>query len=89
MLRFDGPQSEEDLALKQQLELYVERAQDSEEGIQRAALEAMRYTTGHSTGSRFICGAGFFLVLALQGFDTDWRLRMKLSVAKAIGFVSE
>lgn len=38
----DGLQSEEDLALKQQLELYVERAQDSEEGIQRAALEAMR-----------------------------------------------
>lgn len=37
-------QSEEDLALKQQLELYVERAQDSEEGIQRVALEAMRYT---------------------------------------------
>lgn len=36
-------QSEEDLALKQQLELYVERAQDAEEGIQRAALEAMRY----------------------------------------------
>lgn len=44
MLHENGLQSEEDLALKQQLELYVERTQDSEEGIQRAALEAMRYT---------------------------------------------
>lgn len=42
MLHLIGLQSEEDLALKQQLELYVERAQDSEEGIQRTALEAMR-----------------------------------------------
>jgi len=44
MLHLNGLQSEEDIALKQQLELYVERAQDSEEGIQRAALESMRYT---------------------------------------------
>lgn len=43
MFHLIGLQSEEDLALKQQLELYVERAQDSEEGIQRTALEAMRY----------------------------------------------
>lgn len=42
MLHLDRLQSEEDLALKQQLELYVERAQDTDEGIQRVALEAMR-----------------------------------------------
>ena len=36
-------QSEEDLALKQQLELYVERVQDVEPGVQKLALESMRY----------------------------------------------
>lgn len=36
-------QSDEDLALKQQLELYVERVQDSDPGLQRVALESMRY----------------------------------------------
>lgn len=36
-------QSEEDLALKQQLELYVERVQDTDPGLQRVALESMRY----------------------------------------------
>lgn len=36
-------QSEEDLALKQQLELYVERVQDPNPGLQKAALESMRY----------------------------------------------
>jgi hypothetical protein len=36
-------QSEEDLALKQQLELYVERVQDTDPGVQKLALESMRY----------------------------------------------
>lgn len=36
-------QSEEDLALKEQLELYVVRAQDVDPGVQRLALESMRY----------------------------------------------
>ena len=35
-------QSDEDLALKQQLELYVERVQDSDPGLQKMALESMR-----------------------------------------------
>lgn len=35
-------QSDEDLALKQQLELYVERAQDPNPGLQKVALESMR-----------------------------------------------
>jgi 26S proteasome regulatory subunit N1 len=35
-------QSDEDLALKQQLELYVERVQDSDPGLQKVALESMR-----------------------------------------------
>ncbi|KAF8364604.1 hypothetical protein HHK36_033424 [Tetracentron sinense] len=34
--------SDEDLALKQQLELYVERVQDSDPGVQKFALESMR-----------------------------------------------
>ena len=36
-------QSEEDLAFKQQLELYVERVQDADPGVQKFALESMRY----------------------------------------------
>lgn len=36
-------QSDEDLALKQQLELYVERVQDPDPGLQKVALESMRY----------------------------------------------
>jgi hypothetical protein len=36
-------QSEEDLALKEQLELYVVRAQDADPGVQKLALESMRY----------------------------------------------
>ncbi|MFS7983663.1 hypothetical protein Hanom_Chr11g00977271 [Helianthus anomalus] len=39
----DEDLSEEDLALKQQLELYVERAQDADLGLQKVALESMRY----------------------------------------------
>lgn len=35
-------QSDEDLALKQQLELYVERVQDPDPGLQKVALESMR-----------------------------------------------
>lgn len=35
-------QSEEDLAIKQQLELYVERVQDLDPGVQKLALESMR-----------------------------------------------
>lgn len=36
-------QSEEDLALKQQLELYVDRVQDADPGVQKLALESMRF----------------------------------------------
>lgn len=50
-----GMQSEEDLALKQQLELYVERAQDPEEGLQRAALEAMRYSPQYREWKHYHC----------------------------------
>jgi 26S proteasome regulatory subunit N1 len=39
---FFGGQSEEDLALKEQLELYVVRAQDADPGVQKLALESMR-----------------------------------------------
>ncbi|KAL5055026.1 hypothetical protein RYX36_035708 [Vicia faba] len=37
--------SDEDLALKQQLELYVERVQDSEPGLQKVALESMSFNS--------------------------------------------
>ncbi|GMJ05521.1 26S PROTEASOME REGULATORY SUBUNIT S2 1A, 26S proteasome regulatory subunit S2 1A [Hibiscus trionum] len=43
--------SEEDLALKQQLELYVERVQDSDPGLQKVALESMRHEIRTSTSS--------------------------------------
>ncbi|KAF9625465.1 hypothetical protein IFM89_023226 [Coptis chinensis] len=43
--------SDEDLALKQQLELYVERVQDSNPGIQKIALESMRNEIRTSTRS--------------------------------------
>jgi hypothetical protein len=36
-------QSEEDQALKEKLELYVVRAQDADPGVQKLALESMRY----------------------------------------------
>ncbi|XP_047337356.1 26S proteasome non-ATPase regulatory subunit 2 homolog A-like [Impatiens glandulifera] len=42
---------EEDLALKQQLELYVERVQDSDPAIQKVALESMRQEIRTSTSS--------------------------------------
>ncbi|KAL6586475.1 hypothetical protein OROMI_001463 [Orobanche minor] len=38
----DEDLSEEDLALKQLLELYVERVQDPDPGLQKTALEGMR-----------------------------------------------
>ncbi|MQM04109.1 hypothetical protein Taro_036905 [Colocasia esculenta] len=41
--------SDEDLALKQQLELYVERVQDSDPGVQKLALESMRNLAGEIT----------------------------------------
>ncbi|GFS34800.1 26S proteasome regulatory subunit S2 1A [Actinidia rufa] len=43
--------SEEDLALKQQLELYVERVQDSDPGLQKVALDSMRQEIRTSTSS--------------------------------------
>ncbi|KAE8679959.1 26S proteasome non-ATPase regulatory subunit 2 [Hibiscus syriacus] len=43
--------SEEDLALKQQLELYVKRVQDSDPGLQKVALESMRHEIRTSTSS--------------------------------------
>ncbi|KAE9457681.1 hypothetical protein C3L33_10407, partial [Rhododendron williamsianum] len=43
----DEDLSEEDLALKQQLELYVERVQDTDPGLQKVALESMRYLLSH------------------------------------------
>lgn len=46
-------QSDEDLALKQQLELYVERVQDADPGVQKLALESMRFVMG-SLGNNFI-----------------------------------
>ncbi|GMP54654.1 hypothetical protein CsSME_00019744 [Camellia sinensis var. sinensis] len=38
----DEDLSEDDLALKKQLELYVERTQDSDTALQEAALQSMR-----------------------------------------------
>ncbi|KAG4980256.1 hypothetical protein JHK85_034214 [Glycine max] len=43
--------SDEDLALKQQLELYVERVQDPDQGLQKVALESMRQEIRTSTSS--------------------------------------
>ncbi|XP_031476397.1 26S proteasome non-ATPase regulatory subunit 2 homolog A-like [Nymphaea colorata] len=43
--------SDEDLALKQQLELYVERVQDADPGVQKLALESMRQEIRTSTSS--------------------------------------
>ncbi|PIA32537.1 hypothetical protein AQUCO_04400025v1 [Aquilegia coerulea] len=43
--------SDEDLALKEQLELYVERVQDSDPGIQKLALDSMRQEIRTSTSS--------------------------------------
>ncbi|XP_062152652.1 26S proteasome non-ATPase regulatory subunit 2 homolog A [Alnus glutinosa] len=43
--------SDEDLALKQQLELYVERVQDLDPGLQKVALESMRQEIRTSTSS--------------------------------------
>ncbi|KAJ3669143.1 hypothetical protein LUZ60_011093 [Juncus effusus] len=47
----DDDLSEEDLALKQQLELYVERVQDTEPGVQKLALESMRQEIRSATSS--------------------------------------
>lgn len=47
----DDDLSEEDLALKQQLELYVERVQDPDPGLQKVALESMRQEIRTSTSS--------------------------------------
>ena len=47
-LCFSFIKSEEDLALKQQVELYVERVQDSDPGLQKVAFESMRYAGSRS-----------------------------------------
>eukprot|EP00268_Persea_americana_P057674 TRINITY_DN691_c0_g1_i1.p1 TRINITY_DN691_c0_g1~~TRINITY_DN691_c0_g1_i1.p1 ORF type:complete len:893 (-),score=184.61 TRINITY_DN691_c0_g1_i1:411-3089(-) len=47
----DEDLSEEDLAIKQQLELYVERVQDLDPGVQKLALESMRQEIRTSTSS--------------------------------------
>ncbi|MCL7037279.1 hypothetical protein MKW94_003220 [Papaver nudicaule] len=47
----DEDLSDEDLALKQQLELYVERVQDTLPGVQKLALESMRQEIRTSTSS--------------------------------------
>ncbi|XP_071686374.1 26S proteasome non-ATPase regulatory subunit 2 homolog A-like [Rutidosis leptorrhynchoides] len=47
----DEDLSEEDLALKQQLELYVERVSDPDLGLQKVALESMRQEIRTSTSS--------------------------------------
>ncbi|OMO99527.1 Proteasome/cyclosome, regulatory subunit [Corchorus capsularis] len=47
----DEDLSEEDLALKQQLELYVERVQDPDPGLQKVALESMRQEIRSATSS--------------------------------------
>ncbi|KAL0001993.1 hypothetical protein SO802_015774 [Lithocarpus litseifolius] len=47
----DEDLSEEDLALKQQLELYVERVQDADPNLQKVALESMRQEIRTSTSS--------------------------------------
>ncbi|KMZ67453.1 26S proteasome regulatory subunit N1 [Zostera marina] len=47
----DEDLSEEDLALKEQLELYVERVQDSDPGVQKLALESMRQEIRTATSS--------------------------------------
>ncbi|KAJ8556144.1 hypothetical protein K7X08_022902 [Anisodus acutangulus] len=47
----DEDLSEEDLALKQQLELYVERVQDADPGLKKVALESMRQEIRTATSS--------------------------------------
>lgn len=44
------------MALKQQLELYVERVQDADPGLQKVALESMRYFS--FTRSLYFSGMG-------------------------------
>lgn len=67
-----GVQSEEDLALKQQLELYVERVQDTDPGLQKVALESMRYLLSHGILGVKIDGVSENLVSVWRcGFDVD------------------
>ncbi|KAJ1686581.1 hypothetical protein LUZ63_017971 [Rhynchospora breviuscula] len=47
----DDDLSEEDLELKQKLELYVERVQDTDPGVQKLALESMRQEIHSATSS--------------------------------------
>jgi 26S proteasome regulatory subunit N1 len=47
----DDDLSEEDQALKEQLELYVVRAQDTDPGVQKLALESMRQEIRSATSS--------------------------------------
>ena len=58
-------QSEEDLALKQKLDLYVERLQDTDSGVQKLALESMRY------------GLAFISNINVQ--DSFWKVRSMTS----------
>ncbi|KAI3856821.1 hypothetical protein MKX03_014139 [Papaver bracteatum] len=47
----DEDLSDEDLALKQHLDLYVERVQDPQPGLQKIALESLRHEIRNSTSS--------------------------------------
>ncbi|VFQ88011.1 unnamed protein product [Cuscuta campestris] len=50
-IKKDEDLSEEDLALKEQLELYVERIKDPDTGVQKLALESMRQEIRTATSS--------------------------------------
>jgi hypothetical protein len=52
-------QSEEDQALKEKLELYVVRAQDADPGVQKLALESMRYVVPQASLGTAQCNPGF------------------------------
>lgn len=67
-----GVQSEEDLALKQQLELYVERVQDTDPGLQKVALESMRYLLSRGIRGVKIDGVADNLVSVWIGVDSTW-----------------
>lgn len=47
----DGPQSEEDIQKKEELELLVTRTQDADEGIARVALETLKTEIKSATSS--------------------------------------
>jgi hypothetical protein len=75
----NGLQSEEDLALKQQLELYVERVQDVEPGVQKLALESMRCVSAAVVGCKDF--RFFFVLFSLVPFSMRNFIRFLIDIS--------